>query len=82
LKPGIDFKQGKRAWSWKKKLKKARNIGRRLLSLSRWWNLFHKEMRSEDYKTLFRIWQFQTLAWKRCRQMHLLAGRFFFFFFA
>ncbi len=47
-------------------------------SESRWWYLFHKEIKSWDSITWFKIWQFQTPAWKRYLQMHLLTERFFF----
>ncbi len=36
------------------------------------WYLFHKEVKSWDSTTWFRIWKFQTLAWKRYLHMHLL----------
>jgi hypothetical protein len=45
---------------------------------SNWWNLFHKEVKSWDSTTWFRIWQFQTPALKRYLQMPLLAERFVF----
>jgi hypothetical protein len=47
---------------------------------SHWWHLFHKKVKSWDSTTRFRIWQFQTPAWKQYLQMHLLAERFVFFF--
>ncbi len=34
------------------------------MSESHWWYLFHKEVKSLDSTTWFRIWQFQTLASK------------------
>ncbi len=46
------------------------------MSESYWWYLFHKEGKSWDSTTCFSIWQFQTTAWKRYLQMHLLAERF------
>jgi hypothetical protein len=48
------------------------------MSESHWWCLFHNEVMSWDSITWFRIWQFQTPAWKRFLQMHLLAERFIF----
>ncbi len=48
------------------------------MSESHWRNLFHKEVKSWDSTTWFKIWQFQTPAWKRYLQMHLLAERFAF----
>jgi hypothetical protein len=45
------------------------------MSESRWWCLLYKEWKSYDSTTWFRIWQFQTPAWKRYLQMHLLAER-------
>jgi hypothetical protein len=47
-----------------------------MTSTSDWWLLFHKEVKSRDSTTWFRICPFQTLAWKRYLQMHLLAERF------
>jgi hypothetical protein len=35
-----------------------------------------KKVKSWDSTTCFRLWQFQTPAWKRYLQMHLLAERF------
>ncbi len=46
------------------------------LAESRWWHLFHKEVKSWDSTTWFRIWQFQTPTEKRCFQLHLLAEQF------
>jgi hypothetical protein len=43
-----------------------------------WWYLFHKEVKSWDSTTWFRIWQFRTLASLRYLQTHLLAKRFVF----
>ncbi len=48
------------------------------MSESQCWHLFHKRVKSWDSTTWFRIWQFQTRAWKRYLQMHLLAKRFVF----
>ncbi len=45
---------------------------------SHWCYLFHKEVKSWDSTTWFRIWQFQTPAWKRYLQKHPLAERFVF----
>ncbi len=39
---------------------------------------FTKKVKSWDSTTCFRIWQFQTPAWKRYLRMHLLAERFVF----
>jgi hypothetical protein len=49
-----------------------------LMSESQWWNLFHTEVKSWDYATWFRTWQYQTPAWKWYLQTHLLAERFVF----
>ncbi len=35
-----------------------------LMSKSRWWYLFHEEVKSRDSTAWFRIWQFQTSALK------------------
>ncbi len=51
------------------------------MSESYWGNLFHKEVKSWDSTTWFRIWQFLTTVWKWYLQMHRLAERFFVFFF-
>ncbi len=48
------------------------------MSESHWWYLFHKEVKSWDSTTWFRIWQFQTPAETLYLQMHLLAERFVF----
>ncbi len=48
------------------------------MSESHWWYLFHKEVKSWDSTTWFRILQFQTPAWKRYLQMHLPTERFIF----
>jgi hypothetical protein len=40
--------------------------------------LFHKWVKSCNSTSWFRIWQFQTHAWKLYLQMHLLAERFVF----
>jgi hypothetical protein len=48
------------------------------MSESHWCYLFHKEVKSWDSTTWFRLWQFQTSTWKRYLQMHLLTERFFF----
>ncbi len=56
-------------WSWSKKLKKALNW-LSLMSDSRWWYLFHQNVKVCDSTTLVRIWQFQTPAWKRYLRMH------------
>jgi hypothetical protein len=39
-----------------------------------WWCLFNKEVKSWDSTTWLRIWQFQTLAYMRYVQKHLLAA--------
>jgi hypothetical protein len=43
------------------------------MSESHWWYQLHKEVRSRDSKTRFRLWQFQTTDWKWYLQMHLLS---------
>ncbi len=40
---------------------------------SHWWYVFHKEVKSRDSTTWFRIWQFKTPAKKQYPQMRLLA---------
>ncbi len=45
------------------------------MSESHWRYLFHKEGKSWDSTTWFRIWQFQTPPQKLYLQMHLLAER-------
>ncbi len=44
-----------------------------------WWYLFHKEVKSWESTTWFRIWQFQTPAWNRYLQTHLVADERFVF---
>ncbi len=39
--------------------------------------VIHRDRKSWDSTTWFRIWQFQTSAWTRYLQMHLLAEQFF-----
>jgi hypothetical protein len=50
------------------------------MSESHLWYPFHKKVKSCDSTTWFRIWQFQTPAWKWYLQMHLLVERLVFFF--
>ncbi len=78
FKPRFAFERWNRDYSWNKKLKKKTPIWISLMSENHWWYLFHKEVKSWDSTTWFRIWQFQTSAWKLCLQMHLLAERFVF----
>jgi hypothetical protein len=61
--------------SWKKKTLISLSL---LMSESHWWHLLHREVKSGDWTTWFRIWQFQNVAWKRYLQMHLLAEQFVF----
>ncbi len=60
-KPRFAFQQWNRGWYCDKKLKKA-PIGMSSMSENHWWYLFHKEVKSWDFTTWFRIWQFQTRA--------------------
>ncbi len=46
------------------------------MSENHWTYLFHKEVKSWDSTTWFRIWHLQTPAYKRYLQMHLLAQQF------
>jgi hypothetical protein len=48
------------------------------MSWSNWWFLSYKEVKSWDSTTCFRIWQYQTSAWRRYLQMHLLDDQFVF----
>jgi hypothetical protein len=49
------------------------------MSESHRWYIFRKEVKSWDSTTWFRIWLFQTQAWKRCLQMHLVGEQLVFF---
>ncbi len=77
LKSRFAFQQWNKGWSWNKKLKKAL-IWISLMPETHWRYVFHKQVKSWDFKTWFRFWQFRTPAWKRYLQMHLLAERFVF----
>ncbi len=46
------------------------------ISERHWWFIFHKEVKSWDSRTWFRIWKFWAPAWKQYLQMHLMAERF------
>ncbi len=45
-------------------------------SESHWWNLLYQELKSYYSSAWFRIWQFQTVAWKRY-YISWLSGSFF-----
>ncbi len=48
------------------------------MSGTNWCRLFHKDVKSWDSSTWFRIWNYQTPAEKKYLHMHLLAERFVF----
>jgi hypothetical protein len=72
FKPWLALQQWNKGWSWNKNLKNAR-IWMSSISESHWWHLFHKEVKSLDSTTWFRIWRSHTPALKLYLQMHLLA---------
>jgi hypothetical protein len=80
FKPRFAFQQQNSGYARNKKLKKKKTLISLslLMSESHWWHLLHREVKSGDWTTWFRIWQFQNVAWKRYLQMHLLAEQFVF----
>jgi hypothetical protein len=64
FKPQTAFQQWNRIdhgrWSWK-----LARLCKSPTPESHWWHLFHKEGKRCDSKLWFRIWQYQTAAWKR-----------------
>ncbi len=72
-----NLQQGNKAKSWNKKLKiKKALIWLSVMWESYWWHIVCEKVKSWDFTTWFRIWQFQTPAWKWYLQIHLLAERF------
>jgi hypothetical protein len=59
--------------SWKKAL-----VWLGSMSVSHWWYRFPREVKRWDSTAWFRIWQFQTPAWKRYFKMQFLAEWFIF----